>query len=143
MAGRKCKLTEELTNTICENIELGLSYNLTCQAAGITFETFNDWMKKGASGDKKFTEFYERVQASEAECARQCLERIRDAAESGTWAADAWLLERRYHADYGKKDSVNMRAKTESVNYNVELQEADTIRSEILRRLSFEADPEC
>jgi len=38
MAGRESKLTEELTQVVCENIELGLSYNLTRQAAGISFQ---------------------------------------------------------------------------------------------------------
>jgi len=37
MAGRKSKLTEELTEVFCGNIELGLSYNLSCQAVGLTF----------------------------------------------------------------------------------------------------------
>ena len=84
MAGRKSKLTEELTTVICENIELGLSYNLTCQAAGISFETFNEYMKAGAAGkEKKFTDFYNNVRASEAICAKNCLIRIREAAERG------------------------------------------------------------
>jgi len=37
------------TKIICENIELGLSYNLAAQGAGITSETFIQWMKKGKS----------------------------------------------------------------------------------------------
>lgn len=144
MTGRKSKLTEELTQVICENIELGLSYNLTCQAAGITFETFNEWMKAGAVGkEKKFIDFYNAVRASEATCAKNCLTRIRAAAERGSLAGDMWLLERRYFADYGRKDSIDMKAKTENLNVNVstEQAEADALRSEILRRLSFEAEP--
>ena len=50
MAGRKSKLTEELTEVICKNIELGMSYNLSCQAAGIHPDTFFEWMKAGAAG---------------------------------------------------------------------------------------------
>lgn len=70
MAGRKSKLTEKLTEVICENIELGLSYNLSCQAAGISFQVFNGWMKNGEAGtDKKFCDFYNAVRASEAICA--------------------------------------------------------------------------
>lgn len=144
MAGRKCKLTEELTQIICENIELGLSYNLTCQAAGISFETFNEWMKKGETeADDKFVYFYNSVRAAEAKCARLSLERIRDAAKGGTWSAAAWLLERRYPADYGKRENVNMKAQTENFNVNVNTEDAESLRSEILRRLSFEAEPEC
>jgi hypothetical protein len=142
---RPTKLTEELTQEICENIELGLSYILSCKAAGISFETFNQWMKKGAIGEeKKYADFHNRVRAAEAICAKNCLERIREAANRGTWAASAWLLERRYPTDYGKHDNINMKTQVENLNVNVDTgtEDADALRSEILRRLSLEAEPE-
>jgi len=145
MIGRKSKLTEELTQVVCENIELGLSYNLTSQAAGITFQTFNDWMKAGAAGkDKRFCDFYDKVRASEATCARKCLERIRVAAERGSIAGDMWLLERRYAADYGRKDHVNMQAQTEALNYNVDIaaNEIEKKRSSILKGILGVLEPE-
>jgi len=146
MAGRKSKLTEELTQVVCENIELGLSYNLTCQAAGISFQIFNDWMKAGAAGkEKRFCDFYDKVRASEATCAKKCLERIRAAAERGSLAGDMWLLERRYPADYGRKDHINMKAQTEALNYNVDLteNEIEAKRSALLTRIlgELEAEP--
>ena len=136
MIGRKSKLTEELTDVFCENIELGLSYNLSCQAVGITFATFNEWMKAGAAGkDKKFCDFHDKVRASEATCAKKCLERIRAASERGSLAGDMWLLERRYPADYGRKDHLNMKAQTEALNYNVDIpeNEIEKKRSSILK----------
>jgi len=136
MVGRKSKLTEELTDVFCENIELGLSYNLSCQAVGITFATFNEWMKAGAAGkDKKFCDFHDKVRASEATCAKKCLERIRAASERGSLAGDMWLLERRYPADYGRKDHLNMKAQTEALNYNVDIpeNEIEKKRSSILK----------
>jgi|SRR5665647_537991 len=145
MAGRKSKLTEELTEVICENIELGLSYNLTCQAAGISFQVFNEWMKNGAAGkEKKFCDFYDKVRASEATCAKNCLTRIRAAAERGSLAGDMWLLERRYAADYGRKDHLNMKAQTEALNYNVDLpeNEIEKRRSQILKGILGELETE-
>jgi hypothetical protein len=145
MAGRKSKLTEELTEVICENIELGLSYNLTCQAAGISFQVFNDWMKAGAAGkEKRFCDFYDKVRASEATCAKKCLERIRAAAERGSLAGDMWLLERRFFADYGRKDHLNMKSQTESLNYNVDIpaNEIETRRSQILKGILGELETE-
>ena len=141
---RPSKLNDEITQTICENIELGLSYNLTCQAAGISFDTFDNWMKSGAKGEqKKCTDFYNQVRASEAVCARNSLTTIREDAINGSWSAAAWLLERRYASDYGRKDNLNLKSKTENVNVSIDLQEADEIRSEILRRLSCEIEPGC
>jgi transposase len=145
MAGRKSKLTEELTQVICENIELGLSYNLTCQAAGITFETFNDWMKSGAAGkEKKFCDFHNAVRASEATCAKNCLTRIRAAAERGSLASDLWLLERRYPADYGRKDHLNMKSQTEALNLNVDIPEnaLEARRSALLARILGDIEAE-
>jgi hypothetical protein len=101
-------------------------------------------MKSGAKGEqKKCTDFYNQVRASEAVCARNSLTTIREAALNGTWSAAAWLLERRYASDYGRKDNLNLKSKTENTNVNIDLQEADEIRSEILRRLSVEIEPGC
>jgi hypothetical protein len=145
MAGRKSKLTEELTQVICENIELGLSYNLTCQAASIHPDTFFEWMKCGSAGkEKKFVDFYNSVRAAEALCAKNCLTRIRAAAERGSLAGDLWLLERRYPADYGRKDHLNMKAQTEAVNLNVDLSkdEIEARRSALLTRILGELETE-
>jgi len=145
MVGRKSKLTEELTQVICENIELGLSYNLSCQAAGISFQIFNAWMKAGAAEkDKRFCDFYDKVRAYEATCAKNCLTRIRAAAERGSLAGDMWLLERRYAADYGRKDHVNMQAQTEALNYNVDIpaNEIEKKRSSILKGILGELETE-
>lgn len=144
MGGRTSKLTKELTDIICENIELGLSYNLTCQAAGISFQSFNEWMKAGEAGkDTKYSEFYNRVRIAEANCAAENLKRIREAAKQ-TWQASAWLLERRYPGDYGRKDSMNVRARTQNENLTINVNpgstEAESLRSEILRRLSGDSE---
>lgn len=120
MAGRKSKLTEELTKTICENLELGLSYNLSCKAAWISFQTFNEWMKAGEEGtERKYIDFYNKVQASEVICAKNALQRIREAAEAGTWSAAAWLLERRYREDFGRNERLDVKAETKNENFNV------------------------
>jgi transposase len=145
MAGRKSKLTEELTEVFCENIELGLSYNLSCQAAGISFQSFNDWMKAGAAGkDKKFCDFYDKVRASESICAKNCLQRIRDSAERGNTNNDMWLLERRYPADYGRKENISMKSQTEALNYNVDIPaaEIEKRRSSILKGILGELETE-
>jgi transposase len=145
MAGRKSKLTEEMTQVICDNIELGLSYNLTCQAAGITFETFNEWMKSGFAGkEKKFCVFFDSVRAAESACAKGCLERIRASAEEGSVSCDMWLLERRYPADYGRKENISMKSQTEALNLNVDItaDEIEKRRSALLSRLLKDVETE-
>jgi DNA invertase Pin-like site-specific DNA recombinase len=44
---RPCKLTQDITKRIGDNIALGLPYSLAAEASGITRQTFNVWIKKG------------------------------------------------------------------------------------------------
>ena len=44
---RPTKMTSGITKRIRDNIALGLPYALAAEAAGITYQTFNDWHKKG------------------------------------------------------------------------------------------------
>jgi hypothetical protein len=48
-----------------------------------------------------------------------------------------WLLERRYFADYGRKDHLNMKSQTEALNLNVDLpeNEIEARRSALLKRI--------
>jgi glycosylphosphatidylinositol transamidase (GPIT) subunit GPI8 len=109
MMGRPTKLNDDVTKIICENIELGLSYNLAAQGAGITSETFIKWMKTGEAGDDKaFADFYSSVKKSDTICAKRCLQHIREAGSNGTWTASAWLLERRFR-DYNKTDQLHVK----------------------------------
>ena len=43
---RPSKLTPDITKKIGDNIALGLTYSLASESAGITYQTFNEWMDK-------------------------------------------------------------------------------------------------
>ncbi len=56
---RSSKLTKELQQQIGENVALGLTYALAAASAGITYQTFNDWMNKGKNSKSgEYFEFY-------------------------------------------------------------------------------------
>jgi hypothetical protein len=42
-----CKLTSEIRSRTWNNIALGLPYSLAAESAGITYQTFNYWRKRG------------------------------------------------------------------------------------------------
>lgn len=44
---RSCKLTLNINKRIGDNVALGFTYAFATEAAGITYQTFNDWTKKG------------------------------------------------------------------------------------------------
>jgi len=138
-------LTDELTDVLCENIELGMPYSLACQAVGIGYTAFSNWMKAGEEegAKKQFVECVRRVRASEAECARRCLQHIRDKADSGSVFYDTWLLERRYPEHFGSRQHITSdnKNKNENENLNVNVESTEEIRAEILSRLSPKSTP--
>jgi transposase len=114
----------------------GATYNLTCGYAGIGYNTFNEWMKKGKALTDMFEEQIENhphkvyydlycdVKRVESYAALKWLEKI-DAAANVHWQAAAWKLERRYPNEYGR-----------IINESKEESEDNTVkkaRSEVLK----------
>lgn len=104
--GRPSKFTPEVVGRLLNAISLGATYNHACMAAGISFDTFNNWRQgrgfdKTVTADQK-TEFLEALQKAEGVMVTNKLKLIDDAAKDGTWQAAAWLLERRHPRDYGR-----------------------------------------
>lgn len=102
--GRPTKLTPSVQKRICEAIEQGATYTLAAQYAGISYDSFNDWMKQGGEAeDGEFCQFFHAVKAAEGKAAVKWLRKIETAANKGNWAAAAWKLERRYPQEYGRQ----------------------------------------
>jgi hypothetical protein len=60
---RPTKLTPEIQQRIGNNIALGLTYSLAAESVGITYKTFNEWMKKGQiEKSGKYYQFYQDIQ---------------------------------------------------------------------------------
>lgn len=102
MLGRRSKYTPETVKKICHAIELGATYELACNYAGIGHDTFHQWRKQKP-------EFSEAVKQAEGNAVVGWLTLIEGEAAAGSWQAAAWKLERRYAKDYGKTISVDDR----------------------------------
>lgn len=102
--GRPSKFTPELREKLLQAIRIGVTYKLACQAVGLAYSTFNQWMRLGESDNPPhdFKQFAEDVKRSEGEGLAHAIGVIRKAASEGTWQAAAWLAERRYPVDYGR-----------------------------------------
>lgn len=94
--GRRTKYTPDVVDRIEQALQLGASYRLACLYGGISEDTFGRWR------DKK-PEFAEIVARAEGIGAVQLLEAIDAAASAGNWRAAAWILERRYPEEYGRR----------------------------------------
>jgi hypothetical protein len=138
LVGRPSKISKELTQRLCEMIEIGMPYTLACEAAGISFDAYNNWKKKGEAGEPKFVEFYERVKKAKATCALNCLKRINEKIlKNNSPYYDTWLLSRRFYQDFGERQHITSDNKSINENLNVNVDNADTIRKEILEKLAL------
>lgn len=137
---RKTKLSPEMIELTKENIKLGMSYSSAAAAIGITYETWNNWVKLGREGKSPYASFYAAVQESEADLMRDCLTQLRKAASMGNLESIKFLLERRFPQDWSKKDNINIQARSENVNFNVnpklKQEETERIRQQILAKLA-------
>lgn len=85
-------------------------------AGGVSYQTLREW-------EKDFPEFAEAVEKAEGQAQQDLLARILYASQHGAvttrpdgtvteqpgaWQAAAWILERRWPRDYGRREAVEM-----------------------------------
>ena len=105
--GRKTKLDEKRLKKVVEGITAGLPYDTACALAGITYQTFLNWMRAGEAAESgKFFEFFEEVKKAEAIAESVHIANIKNAGKSGVWQADAWMLERRHPEKWGRREQI-------------------------------------
>lgn len=94
--GRKTVRTHETRDKLVQAIKMGATHKLACQYAGISHDTFYKWLNDDA-------EFSDAIKSAEGAGAVELLALIKKQAHSGNWQAGAWILERRYPAEYGRR----------------------------------------
>jgi len=108
--GRKTKLlNKELRDNIIKLISEGNYVKTACLASGIPEQRYYDWLNKadlpGAEHDI-YRQFREELKRAEHENIAHNLKNIQSAGDKGlpnSWQASAWILERKYPADYGRR----------------------------------------
>lgn len=112
--GRPTKLCPEIIETITNAILAGSYIETAAALAGISKETFYDWLKKGAVAQSGLLfEFSDAIKRAQAQAEMNDLMVINKAAKR-SWQAAAWKLERKYPAKWG------VRAKHEIVGADAE-----------------------
>lgn len=96
MAGRPSKLTPEIQERICQLVRAGNTVEVCAEAAGIAPATYYGWMQQGIEGDGVHGEFRRAVEQARAEAEAILVGRVQRAAQSGSWRAATWLLERQW-----------------------------------------------
>jgi len=107
---RPTKRTPEREQRLLQALQAGNTRRAACHYAGISDETFTTWQRRDLG-------FLEAVKSAEADAERRMLGVIDDAAQSGTWTAAAWWLERRRSEDYGKRERFDIVVKQQVERY--------------------------
>jgi AraC-like DNA-binding protein len=134
---RPTKLTKQLQQQIGENVALGLTYALAAAPAGITYQTFNDWLKKGKNSTSgEYFEFTQYIQKCNADTAKKLLERLNEAAKAGNCTVCMWILSRRFPDEFGRRvyRKTNVVSENHNVIVDMEVNDADKIREKILEK---------
>src|SRR5271157_1074028 len=134
------KLTNEVQQKIGDGVSIGLTYALAASAAGVTYQTFNQWIKLGRdSTSGKYFELYKHIEQRNAEGALRILQRLNDAAKAGNCQVCMFILERRFSEDFGRRVYKKTNVVSENQNANVEIviTDTDVIRNKILDKLAI------
>ena len=134
---RPTKLTTEIQQKIGNGVFLGLTYALAASAAGVTYQSLNSWMKRGRdSTSGKYFEFYKHIEQRNAEGALRILQKLNEAAKAGNCQVCMWILSRRFHEDFGRREyrKMNVVSENQNVIVDVAINDADGIRAQILEK---------
>lgn len=105
------KYTPELHETIVDAMRKGNYLITACRLAGITRDTYYDWIALGRDKPDEFPEYAqlaEDVEAAKAESEAELLDIVRRTALSeapNTWQAAMTILERRHPEKFGRRDT--------------------------------------
>ena len=140
---RPTKLTHEIQQKIGDNIALGLPYSLAANAAGISYQTLNEWLKKGRNSTSgEYFQFFKYIQKCNADAAKTLLEHLKSAADAGNCTVCMWILERRFPEEFGRRVYRKIDVVSENRNENVEISVsgADGIRNQILAKFTLDIE---
>lgn len=104
----KSKLTDEFIEDFCGALGLGLSIKSACDYCNISEVCYYNYVKKAEEDmdngvkNSKYVKLFKRVQKAKASFRVFHMKKIRDAAESGSWQASAWTLERCCPDEFGR-----------------------------------------
>jgi len=158
MAGRITKLTPERQAKIIRALLAGNGRGVAALTGGVAHQTFDAWLRQGRQAKSGiYVQFIQAVEAAEAQAEAAAVARIKLAAQGATvvkrlertihrqdgsivteveetvapgqWTADAWWLERKNPAVWGRRDTVT-----------IEIAEAMRQQQETFRRVLYEID---
>jgi hypothetical protein len=107
VVGRARAYTPEKHETIIKAIEAGNSKSTAFKLAGLHADTGFDWVAAGKREPEKYPEYVQLaadIEQAEAAFEASRVAIVKTAADTGTWQAAAWWLERRRPEEWSRHD---------------------------------------
>lgn len=138
--GRSTKLTSEVQKIIVETLRVGATFTAAAGRAGVAESTIHKWRQAGKGNSpssrirhsKRLEEFALAVDRALADAETRLVGTV-NKASSQQWQAAAWLLERRWAGQYGRRDHLEMDA---TVTQRPPREEMDAELDKIRERLT-------
>ena len=109
---------DRVWSRLAQVISVGAYIEQACVFAGISSRQYRRWRELAEKGVEPYASRWTEIEQSEAQAIVRNLFNIQNAANSGTWQASAWILERKYPDKFARKDFVQV---SEGKDYDVEL----------------------
>lgn len=100
----KHKLTSEYVKRAIQLKKGGANHKDIAAALGVCPQTFSRWINQPKTENQR--ELCEGLKKAEADYKNALLAIIAKSAETRDWKAAAWLLERKYPAEYARQDRI-------------------------------------
>ncbi|RLB94385.1 MAG: hypothetical protein DRH26_01315 [Deltaproteobacteria bacterium] len=106
-SGQPTKCNHGIIDKLTSCILSGMTIERACEYVNIDTKTYYNWLNAGRNSteDSIFREFFHSIIGIEAKCIERHLKKIDKSPE---WKSSAWLLERRFRKEYGKKESLEL-----------------------------------
>lgn len=128
------KFNDDIVDQLCKARENGLNITDCANLSNIDRQTLYNWLDKGKKAKSgKYKKFYEKFQKANSKFKFYHLDKI---TKDESWQASAWILERTFPDDYGKKDKHEIKADVENKHNLSNLFDEDTMRKIVDERYS-------
>ena len=117
---------------ICNALRLGATRQAAAQAGGVSPGTVVAWLKRGRNGEQPYQDFRQSYVEAEYYSRESLLAKMATHYDS-SWQSVAWMLERRFPDEYGKKQEVKLSGSIDLKNTSKE--DLDKREAALLARL--------
>jgi transposase len=115
VGGRPSKLNDEMIEKVKQAISKLYYIEAVADYVGISRRVVYDWLESGEKEDKEgneeniYVRFLHAVKKSQAEAKRELVDGIK-IGSGANWQSKAWILERCYPNEFGKRERIDLTA---------------------------------